>query len=190
MTAAELKPDLRKLIDARLDAIDRILVRSAISWTERRNIVSEVETQIFELLARRGQIPTQEDVLAVLDSLDPPESYLPEELRNSNVEPKVEPSSQNWSQLPGRTVRLAGKVGGVAVCVAVLVVANVTVIVIMVTSEGVIPWLVTLAGLAWLNYAGLRRFKAWSATRQGSLIEDLRHAVAEWLMPKNRAPAT
>ena len=73
MTAAELNPELRKLIDARLDAIDRILVTAQVSWSERRSIVGEVETQIFELLARRGQIPALEDVLAVIESLDPPD---------------------------------------------------------------------------------------------------------------------
>ncbi|HMF11636.1 MAG TPA: hypothetical protein VKE94_05000 [Gemmataceae bacterium] len=81
MTAAELNPELRNLIDARLDAIERALLRVELSYSERRHIVGEVETQIFELLARRNVAPTHEDVVAVLDSLDPPESYVPEELR-------------------------------------------------------------------------------------------------------------
>ena len=72
MTAADLHSDLQKLIDARFDAIDRVLMRAQISWFERRSIVGEVETQVFELLARRTPNPTQEDVIAVLDSLDPP----------------------------------------------------------------------------------------------------------------------
>src|SRR6185295_1799484 len=63
MTAAELNPEFRSLIDARLDAIEQILLRVQVSYSERRHIVSEVETQIFELLARRGENPTREDVV-------------------------------------------------------------------------------------------------------------------------------
>lgn len=81
MTAAELTPELRALIDARLDAIERVLLRVELSYSERRHIVGEVETQIFELLSRRSPVPSQEDVTSVLESLDPPESYIPEELR-------------------------------------------------------------------------------------------------------------
>ena len=62
MTAAELNPELRNLIDARLEAIDRILLRAETGWSERRNIVDEVETQIYELLARRGPAPSEADV--------------------------------------------------------------------------------------------------------------------------------
>ena len=65
MTAAELNPELRNLIDTRLEAIDRILLRAETGWSERRSIVDEVETQIYELLARRGPAPSEADVLAV-----------------------------------------------------------------------------------------------------------------------------
>jgi hypothetical protein len=81
MSAAELNPEFRNLIDARLDAIERILLRVQVSYSERRHILGEVETQIFELLARRSANPGSQDVLAVLDSLDPPEAYIPEEFR-------------------------------------------------------------------------------------------------------------
>lgn len=81
MTAAELNPELRNLIDARLDAIERVLLRVELSYSERRHIVGEVESQIFELLSRRNAAPTRDDVIAVLESLDPPEAYIPEELR-------------------------------------------------------------------------------------------------------------
>lgn len=80
MTVAELAPSLRNQIDARLDAIERVLLRAGVSYTERRNIVDEVASQAYELLDRRGTAtndngPTQADVTAVLASLDPPESY-------------------------------------------------------------------------------------------------------------------
>lgn len=190
MTAAELNPELRKLIDLRLDAIDRILARGEVTWSERRSIVGEVETQIFELLARRGESPNEEDLRAVLDSLDPPESYLPEELRDQPSSAPVEPSQASWSQLPSRAARRMRETCRVAACVAGVVIVNWIVIAIIAVSEGVIPWLVTLGGLAWLNYAALRRFRSWSATSQGSLLGDLRQSLAVWLMPKNGATAT
>ena len=37
------------------------------------------------------------------------------------------------------------------------------VLVIIYSTNGVIPWLVTLGGMAWLNYVGVRRFRVWSA---------------------------
>lgn len=75
----ELAPELQALVDERLDAIDRVLLLAGVSRGERSGIVGEVETQIFELLARRtsGE-PKRADVLAVLSQLDPPERYAPE----------------------------------------------------------------------------------------------------------------
>jgi hypothetical protein len=83
MTRTELDGRLQDLVDERLDAIDRVLLRAGVSRGERRRIVEEVEAQIHELLARRpaGE-PTRDDVLAVLASLDPPELYAPEEYRH------------------------------------------------------------------------------------------------------------
>src|SRR5207302_1932711 len=91
MTAAELNPEFRFLIDARLDAIERVLIGAQVSYSERRHIVSEVETQVFELLARRGDNPIREDVVAVLASLDPAESYVPEELSGRAAAASVPP---------------------------------------------------------------------------------------------------
>lgn len=192
MTAADLNPELRALIDARLDAIDRILIRAEIAWSERQSIVREVETQIYELLARRSEMPTKEDVMAVLDSLDPPEAYVPEELRQafeSSAEP-VTPSvtdAQSWWR---RTVRLLSGVSRGAACVLALVVINGAVLLILVASDGVLPWLVTLGGMVWLNYEGIRRFRAWAAIRQGNLFDDACHSLGEWLLSRGSAQAT
>jgi hypothetical protein len=196
MTAAELNPELRKLIDARLDAIDRILVTAQISWSERRSIVGEVETQIFELLARRSQIPALEDVLAVIESLDPPESYIPEELRSPlnsatfEAAPTANSARPKWTQLPQRVVEVVGRIIPRFVGAMALVIVNGVVVLILVASHGVIPWLITLCGLAWLNYTGVQRFRAWSATRHGNIIDEMRHSLASWLMPKNGTQAT
>jgi hypothetical protein len=83
MTArTDLEAPLRALVDDRLDAIERVLLRAGVSRGERRSIVDAVENQVHEMLARRttGE-PTRDDVLAVLASLDPPEEYAPEEYR-------------------------------------------------------------------------------------------------------------
>ena len=81
-----LNPELRNLIDARLEAIEDVLRQARMPHSERRHIIGEVETQIFELLDRRGENLTREGVIAVLDSLDLPESYIPDERRAATPE--------------------------------------------------------------------------------------------------------
>ena len=81
MTTTDLTPELRALVDARLDAIDAALRHVQMPYFERSHIVGEVEAQIFELLGRREGTPAREDVLQVLASLDPPEAYIPAEFR-------------------------------------------------------------------------------------------------------------
>lgn len=72
----ELAPSLQRLVDARLDNIDRALLSTDISRYERRQIVSAVEDQIQELVARIDkEEPSREDLLRLLASLDPPEAY-------------------------------------------------------------------------------------------------------------------
>jgi hypothetical protein len=192
MTAAELNPELRNLIDTRLEAIDRILLRVETGWSERRSIVDEVETQIYELLARRGPAPSEADVLAVLGTLDPPEAYIPEELRERLGDAQsaaAPPPRTEWRSMSPHAVRLLSRFVKGAVCVSVLVVANGLVLALIVASAGFVPWLITLGGLAWLNYAGIRWFRAWSATRQGRLLDEVRYSLSAWLMPKNGVPA-
>jgi hypothetical protein len=80
MTATERLPrQLQRLIDARLDTIDRMLL-GRLPRADRLAVVREVEGQVYELLGERpGHELDREDVLAVLARLDPPEAYLPEE---------------------------------------------------------------------------------------------------------------
>jgi hypothetical protein len=75
--APNLPNDARQRIDDHLDAIERVLIRGNISRAERRSIVDEVESQIYDMLAAR---PDQEPVAAVgevLSSLDAPDAYAP-----------------------------------------------------------------------------------------------------------------
>jgi hypothetical protein len=193
MTAEMLNPQLRSLIDARLDAIDRVLVQARIGWTERRNIVEEVETQIFELLTRRGPSPTEEDVLSVLAAIDPPEAYLPEEARERPVVVTATPASAagpriEWRAWANQTLHVARRFTRGAACVLALVIVNGIVLALIVSSDGVIPWMVTLCALAWLNYEAIRRYRAWKAANRGSLLEAARLNLAAWLLKGGAQP--
>jgi hypothetical protein len=180
MTISELSPELRTLIDTHLDQIDQALLATELHWSERRSVVGEVETQIFELLSRRGEAITQDDVREVLDSLDPPKSYIPEGAAVT-AEP-VEPWQAAQQALAG-----LGKFA-VITCVGVsLVVVNGVIIAVMAASEGFIPWAISLGALAWLNIVAMQRYKIWSAHPHGRLFDDARGALASWIMPKNGA---
>jgi hypothetical protein len=193
MTSADLNPELRKLIDGRLEAIDRVLTASAVSWSERRSILAEVETQIFELLARRSTTPTQEDVLLVLESLDSPDAYAGEAARAhvADVPLGEIPRAPDWRHLPSHAARrVLGLVPSIAAVVS-LIIANGFVIAIIASTNGVIPWIATLTGIVWLNYHCVRWLKNWSAQqRHGSLVDDLRYSLGSWLMPKQAPQAS
>ncbi len=86
LTASTQVPGtVQALIDCRLDTIDRMLL-GRLPRSDRMEVVREVESQIFELLAQHGNDElTREDVLSVLGQLDPPEAYLPDEDRSEPV---------------------------------------------------------------------------------------------------------
>ena len=78
-TLIALSSDLERLIDERLDAVDRILSLSRTARSERMQILSDLESQIRDrLAARTTEEPTRADLLAVFSELDPPEAYLDE----------------------------------------------------------------------------------------------------------------
>jgi hypothetical protein len=78
-TTMRLPRSLQKLVDARLDTIDRMLL-GRLPRADRLSVARDVEGQIFDLLANRpGHELDREDVLTVLTQLDPPEAYIPEE---------------------------------------------------------------------------------------------------------------
>jgi hypothetical protein len=248
MTAAELNPEFRNLIDARLDAIEQILLKVQVSYSERRHIVGEVETQIFELLSRRGENPTREDVVAVLDSLDPPEAYVPEELRGRLGEAAIEaapakPKGPRVSKLAVlsavlviailliglplvatsrspdtaetitftgiylflatlvgaaalvRVMRSGGRLRGLpfALFSAIafpLVLVNFAVVMLVIATQGVLPWLLTIAAIGYLNYLGVRRLWRWLSERHATIAEALRGSFAGWITPKNGVQPT
>jgi hypothetical protein len=248
MTAAELNPEFRTLIDARLDAIEQILMRVQVSYSERRHIVGEVESQIFELLSRRGDNPTREDIVAVLDSLDPPEAYVPEELRGKLGESAIGPSA---AKPKGPRVSKLGVVSAVLVAILLLIgvpllatshardageiatffgvnlflasllgivavvrvlrsggrlrglpfalfaaigfplcLVNAAAIMLVIATQGVLPWLLTIAALGYLNYLGVRRLWRWLGERHAAIAEALRGSFAGWITPRNGVQPT
>lgn len=79
LATERLPRHLQRLIDARLDTIDRMLL-GRLPRADRLAVAREVEGQVYDLLGERpGHELDREDVLAVLAQLDPPEAYLPEE---------------------------------------------------------------------------------------------------------------
>lgn len=70
-----LPDDVRRRIDDHLDAIERVLLAGEVSRTERRTIVDEVETQIYDMLATRTEQEPAAAVTAILAELDPPAAY-------------------------------------------------------------------------------------------------------------------
>jgi hypothetical protein len=247
MTAAELNPEFRNLIDARLDAIEQILLRVQVSYSERRHIVGEVETQIFELLSRRGENPTREDVVAVLDSLDPPEAYVPEDLRGrlSEATAGVVPVKARGPRVSKlavlsavlvivilliglplvatnhadraetitftgiylflatvvgaaalvRVMRSGGRLRGLpfALFSAIafpLVLVNFAVVMLVIATQGVLPWLLTIAAIGYLNYLGIRRLWRWLSERHVTIAETLRGGFAGWITPRNGVQPT
>ncbi len=85
IATAQISESLQTLIDMRLDTIDRMLL-GRVSRQERLAIVTEVESQIHELLhINDADELTREGVLAVLARLDPPEAYIPDEIDGEQV---------------------------------------------------------------------------------------------------------
>ena len=248
MTAPELNPEFRNLIDARLDAIEQVLLRVQVSYSDRRHIVGEVETQIFELLSRRGETFTREEVVAVLNSLDPPESYIPEEFRGRVGEattgiaapkargPRVSKlavasavlvallllfgvpllatsharDTQEIAAFFGVNLFLASLLGAAALVRVVrsdgqlrglpfalfaaiafpLCLVNATVILVVSATQGVLPWMLTIAAIGYLNYLGIRKLWRWLGERHATIAEALRGSFSGWLTPKNGVQAT
>ncbi len=77
MFAVDLPVVLQRIIDARLDNIERALMTRNISRSDRHQILSAIEDQIMEMLQHSsGEAPSRDEVLSILAKLDPPEAYL------------------------------------------------------------------------------------------------------------------
>lgn len=91
--APDLPGDVRRQIDDHLDAIERVLLRGNVSRSERRNIVDEVETQIYDMLAARSDQDPVAAVTAILAELDPPAAYAPEPPVGADLGPTQTPAA-------------------------------------------------------------------------------------------------
>jgi hypothetical protein len=71
-----LPSDVRTRVDAHLDAVENELRSAGADRAQRRGIVDDLETQIFDMLAARTrEAAGPADVDAVLAALDPPSAY-------------------------------------------------------------------------------------------------------------------
>lgn len=84
--APNLPDDVRQRIEEYLGAIERVLIGGNVSRAERRSIVDEVESQIYDMLATRAEEPAAA-LTEVLSKLDPPAAYAPESPSKVQVEP-------------------------------------------------------------------------------------------------------
>lgn len=176
MTPQELPAEMRQLIDVQLEAIDQALRQSNLSWSDRRDIVGEVEAHVYELLTRRGEDPTLADVAAVLESLDPPASYVPTDVpfNSTYAEPDDQPGALE-------TILAAlSRAAPAAVFTTSMIAGNLTVLVILAVSEGLLPWMISLGLLGWANYRIVRLVRS----RPG-VIEEARRRLSAWLMPND-----
>lgn len=181
LTAPNLAPALQALIDLRLDTIDRLLLNH-LPRQDRVNIVSEVETQIFELLSERGDDePTRDDVLAVLARLDPPEAYVPEdaallerptavrEPNRSSLNQQSAIRNQQSARREGRAAKTGFILGLVslsfilivpAVYVAAAMLESVELVILGLLLTGSTMFVTGVLGMIFSVYSGLRG--SWS----------------------------
>jgi hypothetical protein len=191
MNSAELSAELRSLIDDRLDAIERVLLQAGTPRAERQSIIAEVETQIFELLARRDGQPLPETLHEVLASLDAPESFLPEEgLQSNQSSPTEPPASRPHREWFSQLQRVARRTAVGAGWTAGLLVVNGVLLSIAVASDGVIPWIVLLAALAWVNFLVIHDLRRWLAEHRGHRVDTVCNRLAAWLTSRSGASAT
>ncbi|WP_435019316.1 hypothetical protein TA3x_001229 [Tundrisphaera sp. TA3] len=116
-----LNANVRAIIDARLDTLDRMLL-GRVGRADRIAIGREVESQIHDLLAEQARDePTRDDILAVLSRIDPPEAYLPEDGEDVNAQVAIRPGRPALGHpIPTRSDQNArlGRVGAVLGLVA------------------------------------------------------------------------
>jgi hypothetical protein len=148
-----ISDSLQELIDLRLDTLDRTLI-GRMPRQERLNIVSEVESQIFELLSQRAaDEPGRDDVLAVLGQLDPPEAYVPEDSLERSATPRQRPTrpAPTTPVSSARFARAAGILGISALC---LVVVAPLVIVAASLTESIVLAMVAMLLFTLVMFAG------------------------------------
>jgi hypothetical protein len=174
VVTAQLSESLQTLVDARLDTLDRMLL-GRVSRGDRVAIVSEVESQIYELLqGRNAEELTRDDVLTVLSKLDPPEAYLPDDLDNEFVAPRALSSPRTAPPASAEVPRAAKASGIVGLSTAAVIVLSPLLYVVAALMEsdglavallfGVLP-LMFLGGAVSVALACYSRLKgAWGVT--------------------------
>jgi hypothetical protein len=119
----------------------------------------------------------------VLVSLDPPESDLPEAAPVLiDGGPDVQP---DWRKFLQQSRAIGLRIVPSICFVTAMGVANVVVLVVLIASDGVLPWLVTVAAMVWADSQVIRWFRALTSHLRSHFFDDLRQQIGTWLMPKN-----
>jgi len=116
----ELPPTLQRLVDARLDSIERALLSTDSSRAERRQILAAVEDQIQEQLSRLGHEPSRDEVLQLLASLDPPEAYGWRTIESSGDETTILPLERQQPFQQNSGIRKTNVLAIISGCMAVM----------------------------------------------------------------------
>ena len=96
-----------------------------------------------------------------------------------------EAAKSYWRKLPGDTVSVVVNFVPKAATVVVLLIANGVVIALIAATDGVIPWIVTLSGILWLNYQAIHWLRTRPVSSVSGLLNDVRYRLGSWLMPKH-----
>ena len=114
--------EAQKMIDYRLDTLDRLLISSGMSRAERMDVVQSVEDQIHEMVDRRSHgEPSREDIMRVLGELDPPEAYVSDWSSLGAHEPNAHPPMANqFDALGAQPASAASKHSALAITSFVL----------------------------------------------------------------------
>jgi hypothetical protein len=97
--------DVRRSIDAYLDAVEAALLKAGAARAQRQAIVRDLETQLADMLSERcaGREPTDADVAALLAGMDAPDAYAQNPVRIPPVfvrgTPRRLPAEVLWGML-------------------------------------------------------------------------------------------
>ncbi len=135
-------PDVERLINEHLEAVDRALAAREVPLSERRSVTDDVEAQIRDMLAERaGGKPTTADVEAVLAGLDAPDSYA-EDAGGAPAAVPVQPVE------PARLCPLS-VIGVVWTPIACILAAGIVLVLRLAAMSGGASPARTAGGLAW-----------------------------------------
>jgi hypothetical protein len=173
-----LEPSLQGLLDDRLDAIDRVLLRAGVSRGERRSIVEEVEAHVYEMLSRKTEgDPQRAEVVSVLATLDPPEAYAPEPYRH-RVREAAQPKAIVMRR-PQPSLLALGSAAGALICAFIAMVLGYVMVedgfgeVALLLAAVFFPAALAVTGCGILAIVRIRKSEGWLFGLRAGLLAAL-----------------